>query len=67
METAGGADKTFSSHPAGTADRARRARRPVNKGLRGKEVPPAAYALHRWPYVGQHRRADRLVRSSPEK
>jgi hypothetical protein len=42
METADGADKTFSSHLAGTADRARRVRLPAIEGLRGKGVLPAA-------------------------
>jgi hypothetical protein len=44
METADGADKTFSSHLAGTADRARRVRLPAIEGFRGKGVLPAGSA-----------------------
>jgi hypothetical protein len=42
MEMAGGADKTFSSHPAGIAGRVKRVRLPAIEGLRGKGVLPAA-------------------------
>ena len=42
MGTAGGADPTFSSHPAGIVGRARRVRLPAIEGLRGKGVLPAS-------------------------
>jgi hypothetical protein len=48
METADGADKTFSSHLAGTADRGRRVRLPAIEGFRGKGVlRPFGYGTSR--------------------
>jgi hypothetical protein len=43
MGTGDGAGPTFSSHPAGIADRARRVRLPAIEGLRGKRVLPAIW------------------------
>jgi hypothetical protein len=48
METVDGADKTFSSHLAGTADRGRRVRLPAIEGSRGKGVlRPFGYGTSR--------------------
>ena len=77
MGMADGADKTFSSHPAGIAGRARRVRLPAIEGLRGKGVLPST-RLRRFAHclalelglkaariAAPSRRP--LVRSSPEK
>jgi hypothetical protein len=48
MGTAGGADPTFLSHPAGIAGRERRVRLPAIEGLRGKQALPA-----RWPQLSR--------------
>ncbi len=58
MGTADGADKTFSSHPGGIADRARRVRLPAIDAFAG------ANRLSRFALANQ---ATRLVGSSPDK
>ena len=75
MGTAGGADKTFSSHPAGIAGRARRVRLPAIEGLRGKGVLPATghstfahcRRLGEAARIACPEQAYRFVTSSPEK
>ena len=66
MEMAGGADKTFSSHPAGIAGRVKRVRLPAIEGLRGKGVLPSTRlrrfarfpCTRAWTQSGPHRGAE---------
>ena len=66
MGTAGGADPTFSSRPAGIAGRARRVRLPAIEGLRGLADCLALELGRKAARIAAPSKAVHLLRSSTE-